>query len=175
MGVLGSKTSRNTPTDIVVVPRTFDPARESGVKKTSTVLVSRPLGTDVLLGLLIKSGQKVQSFRLITDAGPLPPPVEVTKRDEWRGTLRALRRFMAPGRRKQWVLFTLPSITDFSFTSELTVSHPPAPPRQQDVPFVALHAQAGDDERRVYARIRMGLYGFGVSVVRAPRDQWKAT
>ena len=175
MGVLGSEARRGAPTDIIVVPRSFDAGRPSGVKKTSTILVNRPLGTDVLVGFLVKRRQRVISLKFTTDAGPRPSATDVTKRPEWKGALGALHRFSRPGRLRKWLLFQIPSVTDFSFTSELTVSSPPPPPEQQDVPFVALHAKKGEEASRVFARIRMGAFGYGVSVVRAPSSEWKAT
>jgi hypothetical protein len=171
----GLRTSRATPADISIAPRQWEAGHGGGVKKTSRVTVNRPIGDNVKLGLLIrKLPQRVVilEFWNATTDDPIGRATNVTDDPQWSGALEALRRFNDPGTDNQWVLFELPPGLDVEFTSEFTLAPPPTPPDQQAVPVVAIHVDPNDPAQTVRARMRQGLYGYGVSVVRASDHDW---
>jgi hypothetical protein len=173
MGVFVEHGTR-VPTSINIIPKAFQTDRGGDLKKTSDVETSPAFGPGGVIGLLInKRRQDVQELAFTMPSGRKMSASEVTKVREWRGTLEALQRFMPPTRKQRWVLFELPSISDPGFTSQIVVSNPPKPPNLQDVPLMVLHSEKGESASRVRARIRLGEYGHGVSVLRAPDEVWK--
>lgn len=169
----GLRGRRVPPADIFIVPRQWDPGPPGGVTKTSKVTVNRPIGDDLKLGLLIKKNQTVDAleFRDATTNSSIGSGTDITSDPQWSGALGALRWFTDPGTDNQWILFKIPKL-DAEFTSEFTLRPVPTPPQQQNVTVVAIHVAPNESEATVKARIRQGAYGYGVSVVRAPDNDW---
>src|SRR5258706_5860948 len=167
----GLRTARRTPADILITPLTFG-HDHGGVKKTSTVQASRPLGGDLKLGLLIKRHQRIPLLQF-TNAGS-PAPIrctEVTSDVRWSGVLAALQRFMAPAGDEKWVLFEMPEVVS-GFTSEFVLAPPPTPPAYQNVSVVAVHAAPNDPEPTGTAYLRLGAYGYASIWVPPAADPW---